>query len=88
MSRALINLSISLDGCIAGENESRDHPLATNGAVLHDWMLNGDTLLTDYIDALYHGFFNASGVNAAVKSDLFGELGAMVFGRRAAQIDR
>ncbi len=82
MSRTLISLSISLDGCIAGENESRDHPLGTHGAVLHDWMLNGDTMLTDYIDPLYQGFFNASGVNAAVISDLFGELGAMVFGRR------
>lgn len=82
MSTTLINLSISLDGFIAAKNESRDLPLGEDGAVLHHWMLEGDTALTDHIDPLYNGFFNASGSNVKVITDLFGEIGAMVFGRR------
>ena len=88
MGKTVINLSISLDGYIAGNGESIDFPLGKNGAILHEWMLRGGTPLTDHIDPLYHGFFNATGSNAAVISDLFGEIGAMIFGRRTYDLVR
>lgn len=38
MSRIIASLSMSLDGCIAGLNDSRDNPLGDGGERLHEWM--------------------------------------------------
>src|SRR5260370_4249569 len=38
LSDKLLDVSMSLDGCIAGPNDSREQPLGDGGTRLHDWM--------------------------------------------------
>jgi len=38
--KVVLDISISLDGFIAGPNDSREHPLGEGGMRLHDWMSN------------------------------------------------
>jgi hypothetical protein len=45
MAQVLTALSTSLDGFIAGADDSPDQPLGTGGSRLFDWFSNGDTLL-------------------------------------------
>jgi dihydrofolate reductase len=43
MSRLVLDLSISLDGCAAGSNITAENPMGDNGERLHDWMFTGAT---------------------------------------------
>ncbi len=40
MSKVKSNMSISIDGFVAGPNASQDNPLGTNGEKLHDWIFD------------------------------------------------
>lgn len=82
MGNTVLNMSVSLDGYVSGENDCKEYPLGDGGEVLHHWMLQGDTTIKDTIDPKYHGFFNTTGENTKVVSGFFSEIGAMVFGRR------
>jgi dihydrofolate reductase len=42
VSSAVLYMSMSIDGFIAGPNESPDNPLGDGGHRLHDWFLLGD----------------------------------------------
>src|SRR6266545_2363754 len=42
----LVELSVSLDGYIAGPNVDVDRPLGDGGDRLHEWMFSGRTLRT------------------------------------------
>ena len=39
MSRLRFQISVSLDGFIAGPNPSEEHPLGEGGEQLHEWVL-------------------------------------------------
>ncbi len=39
MSRLKFQISVSLDGFVAGPNQSEEHPLGEGGMQLHDWVL-------------------------------------------------
>ena len=39
MARLRFNISLSLDGFVAGPNQSVDHPLGVGGERLHDWVV-------------------------------------------------
>lgn len=41
MATTRLYMSMSLDGFIAGPNETDDHGLGDGGARLHDWVLDG-----------------------------------------------
>jgi dihydrofolate reductase len=40
MSKLRCHISISLDGCVAGPNQSEENPLGEGGEQLHDWVLS------------------------------------------------
>lgn len=40
MGNVIVNMSMSLDGYIAGPNDSRENPLGDGGERLHEWMLD------------------------------------------------
>jgi dihydrofolate reductase len=42
MSSTVLYMSMSLDGFIAGPNESPDNPLGDGGHRLHEWALGND----------------------------------------------
>ncbi|MBV9334321.1 MAG: dihydrofolate reductase, partial [Solirubrobacterales bacterium] len=39
MSKLRCHISISLDGFVAGPNQSEEHPLGEGGERLHDWVV-------------------------------------------------
>ena len=39
MSRLRLKISMSLDGFVAGPNQSVDNPLGVGGERLHDWVV-------------------------------------------------
>ena len=43
MTRIVSGLTVSLDGYIAGPDDSRDQPLGTGGGRLFEWYSDGDT---------------------------------------------
>jgi dihydrofolate reductase len=42
MSRVTAHMSMSLDGFVAGPNQSQEHPLGHGGMALHEWHLHAD----------------------------------------------
>jgi dihydrofolate reductase len=73
---ALVDMSMSLDGFIAGPNDDVEG--------LHDWLFNGDTPLTDRSASVLPGRegFRMSRPSAEVISEAFETTGAVVMGRR------
>lgn len=67
MSATVLYMSMSLDGFIAGPNESIDNGLGDGGERLHEWLFNGSDT------------FERSGVNGTV-IDEFMSTGAVVAG--------
>jgi dihydrofolate reductase len=47
MSRVTSNMSISLDGFVAGPDQSAENPLGVGGMALHQWHLRADEIGTD-----------------------------------------
>ena len=43
MSRVIVELSMSLDGFVAGPNDGPERPLGEGGERLHQWYFSGDT---------------------------------------------
>jgi dihydrofolate reductase len=76
-------LSVSLDGYVAGPNDSPDNPLGDGGQALFTWYSGGDTALplpgTDMV-------FHVSRASAEFLSAGWSKLGAMVTGRRMFDI--
>lgn len=81
-THVVADTSVSLDGLVAGANDSVEQPLGDGGAVLHDWLLNGETEFTGDVSRGHEGFFNLTGNNHDVVAEWFGSTGALVVGRR------
>jgi len=41
MGKVVLDMSMSLDGSIAGPNDDVEHPLGHGGMRLHDWIFDG-----------------------------------------------
>jgi len=72
MGTVLVNVSISLDGFLAGPNVSVENPMGEGGHRVHDWMF-GDA--QDEVDA-------------SVLKAMEGTVGAAVVGRRTFDVGR
>jgi dihydrofolate reductase len=80
MSATVLNMSMSLDGFVAGPNEGPDNPMGDGGYRLHEWFLPGD-------DADHKGVSGRLGSTSG--GWVFGELmatGAVVTGRRTFEM--
>src|SRR5699024_4050643 len=75
MGKVVIDMSISLDGFIAGENDSPEQPLGENAEILHDWLFSGDQV------SLVNEFFKLSEINREVLDASQKNAGAMIVGR-------
>ena len=73
MSATVLYMSMSLDGFIAGPNESRENGLGDGGLRLHEWLMTGGELDLEAIR-------RSGGVNGAIV-DEFMATGAVVAGR-------
>lgn len=77
MSKLRFNISMSLDGYIAGPNQSVENPLGEGGGRLHDWLLKLKTFRE------IHGDVSGgeTGTNDDVLREAFENLGATIMGR-------
>lgn len=79
-SKVVIDVSLSLDGFVAGPGDDSDHPLGGRGGEhIFDWYFGGDRA--------YKGtMFKPTAENLPVVEEAFGRMGAMLTGRRTYEI--
>ena len=75
MSKLKLNITMSLDGFVAGPDQSPEHPLGIGGEELHDWLLP--------FWALREGDGEEGEVNASTPfaEEILGGAGASIMGR-------
>jgi dihydrofolate reductase len=83
MSKVIVELSMSLDGFVAGPNDSPERPLGEGGERLFQWYASGDTALPLPGTAMVFQVSRASAELLREERDTFG---AMVVGRRTFDI--
>lgn len=81
MTKVVIDMSMSLDGFVAGPDDGKAHPLGTNGGEhVFDWYFSGK-------EEYRHRVFRPEpGVNRDEVDRMFAESGAFIFGRRTYEI--
>jgi dihydrofolate reductase len=81
MSKVVIDMSMSLDGFVAGPDDGKDHPLGRQGGEhVFDWYFSGD-------EEYRHPVFRPEpGANRDEVERMFVESGAFIFGRRTYEI--
>jgi dihydrofolate reductase len=77
MSKLKFNITMTLDGYVAGPNESVENPLGEGAFHLHDWALPTKTFRSLHGDA----GGGETGINDDVLREAFGNLGATIMGR-------
>ncbi|WBB67911.1 dihydrofolate reductase family protein [Micromonospora sp. WMMD812] len=70
MARILLDVTMSLDGFMAGPDVSVENPMGTGGLRLHEWIFNAA----------------ASPVDARISGEMFETTGAVVLGRRTFDV--
>jgi dihydrofolate reductase len=70
MRKVLVELSMSLDGYIAGPGVSPEEPMGRGGEVLHEWMFEGKSAAESHDFEIGH----------------FRGVGALIIGRRMADV--
>jgi dihydrofolate reductase len=81
MSKVVIDMSMSLDGFVAGPDDGKAHPLGRHGGEhIFDWYSSGSESCRDPI------FRPAPGANRDEVERMFEESGAFIFGRRTYEI--
>jgi dihydrofolate reductase len=83
MGKVMTELSMSLDGFIAGPNDGPDNPLGDGGERLFDWYFKGDT---EYQAPSGTLTFKVSSVSAKLLRASWPTVGAFVTGRRTFDI--
>jgi dihydrofolate reductase len=81
MTKVVIDMSMSLDGFVAGPDDGRADPLGRHGGThLFDWYFSGEK---EYGDPLFRP---EPGANRHEVERMFAESGAYIFGRRTYEI--
>jgi dihydrofolate reductase len=70
MPKVLLELSMSLDGYVAGPDVSAEAPMGRGGEALHEWMFEGRSVAESHDFETRH----------------FSEIGALIIGRRMADV--
>jgi dihydrofolate reductase len=83
MGKVLVQLSMSLDGFIAGPNDGPENPLGDGGEWLFKWYSSGDT---DFKWPSGTMTSKVSAVSAAHLREMLPTVGALVTGRRTFDI--
>lgn len=77
MTKLKFNITITLDGYVAGPNQSVEHPLGEGAEHLHDWAL--ETRAFHEMHGNEGG--EKSGINDDVVREMFANVGATIMGR-------
>jgi dihydrofolate reductase len=78
MSRLRFNITMSLDGYVAGPNPSVKEPLGAGGEQLHDWAIKTKAFREIHGDGSAAG---ETGVNDDIIRETFDNIGASIMGR-------
>lgn len=76
MGKVILDISMSLDGFIAGPNDNPKQGLGEGGEALHDWLFSGE------LPSKFNEFFKLSSTNKEMFDKVSESTGAMVVGRR------
>ena len=81
MSKVIIDMTVSLDGYVAGPEDGPAFPLGKHGGMsIFDWYFSGKK---EYVDPL---FKPEPGANLDAVKQMFAESGAFIFGRKTYEI--
>jgi dihydrofolate reductase len=81
MTKVVIDMTMSLDGFVAGPGDGSEFPLGKHGGMaIFDWYTSGDREIQSPL------FKPEPGVNTQQVERMFAESGAFVFGRRTSDI--
>jgi dihydrofolate reductase len=81
MAKVMIDLTMSLDGFIAGPGDGEEHPLGERGGMhIFDWYFSGTEPVHN------SRLFRPEGVNREIVGRMYAEPGAAIFGRRTYNI--
>jgi dihydrofolate reductase len=76
MTKLRLNITMSLDGYVAGPNQSAEHPLGEGGEKLHEWAFAVRTFRA------VHGMEGgATGPDDDIAAEYFHNVGATIMGR-------
>ena len=82
MTKVVVDMSMSLDGFVAGPDDGKTFPLGRHGGMhVFDWYTSGPRRPGD-LDILHP----EPGVNREVVDAMFVESGAFIFGRRTYEL--
>jgi len=83
MGKVTFNMTVSLDGFVAGPNDSPENGLGDGGEGLFNWYFNGDTevFMSEGVPPL-----KVSKQSAEIMKEAFSTIGAGVWGRRTFDI--
>jgi dihydrofolate reductase len=76
MTKLKLNITMSLDGYVAGLNQSVDHPLGKDGNELHKWLLDLRTF-----HAMHGTEGGVTGPDDDIAAEMFENIGATIMGR-------
>lgn len=80
MGKVVIDMSMSLDGFIAGPHDSEEQPIGTGGEPLHHWLFQGNA------SSRHSPFFKLSPESRDVLDSSFDRTGAILTGRRTFDV--
>jgi dihydrofolate reductase len=77
MSKFRFNITMTLDGYVAGPNQSLENPLGERGEQIHEWLFN----LKTFKEIQGHAGDGETGTNDDVLRETFSNVGAYIMGR-------
>ena len=83
MGKVVFNMTVSLDGFVAGPNDGPDNGLGDGGDALFNWYFSGDT---EIILSKGTPVLNVSSQSAKLLKEAFEKYGAGVWGRKTFDI--
>ncbi|GAA1875904.1 dihydrofolate reductase family protein [Asanoa iriomotensis] len=90
MAKVIVDLTVSLDGFVAGAGDGPQNPLGAGGEGLFRWYFDGETPIRAYEEAAARGVrvppFRLSRASAEVFGELVDSGGAVITGRRTYDI--
>lgn len=81
--KTIFNMSMSLDGYVAGPNDGPKNGLGDNGAALFAWYNNGDVL---YVTPGGNMSFKLTKKSASILEERFKSIGVIITGRKTFNI--
>lgn len=81
MTKVMVNMSMSLDGFVAGPHVGMEFPMGQGGERLHDWMFERGAARRGAASST-----SASGIDEQVTGEVYAMTGAVIIGKRTFSV--